>query len=631
MAKRKCAVLVVGAPRSGTSAVSQLLSDMGVYFGDPADFVDPTVHTHNPNFFELVALNELNAKLLLSIGYDYGHFDYFPGDSHFEPAAEQRRAFEADARHIIRNLLNGKRLVGLKDPRFAFTLPFWTELLDREGYDVKCILTERTLPEIVASNQKVNGKSTAYNTRLALLSRGAAALNLDGRDATVVNFRELLESPQAVASRLALWIDRSALKVPEHSGVDPGLRHEVREDANSPNLDITELSADYRAWLEQLQDSGVLGLLERRREESAELWGKIAELAKYNDEITALRNSRSEEIELISRNNRQDVEHAVNAVRALAEQFEQSGIVALQELNERQKQRISDLEAAVFDLRAQVDDLSIALTAASTQLDGLGEQHAQALSRLEADWTVRHSEIVAELESGHTQLQTELTARNTELQDELKRKAEHAAMVAAQLRSAVDTIAALREETRAAATAHVEYVAGAELDLQMLRDELKHSEQTLQAINSQCLKEKSELLATYQAESEVLRSSLDSFERRNEELAAQLEAAKLAHEGTRAQLQTTSEDLVEMSVTHDAMAHKLQAAIIAQERLTDALSQRIEAQQEAEAAGELLAKEFADQRSEWSTLRDQLESELSYLRGQVAALRNRRWYQRALD
>ena len=59
----KKAILVLGAPRSGTSVVSHVIHKLGVDFGNHDRFVDPKVHVFNPIFFELQSLNNLNDEI----------------------------------------------------------------------------------------------------------------------------------------------------------------------------------------------------------------------------------------------------------------------------------------------------------------------------------------------------------------------------------------------------------------------------------------------------------------------------------------------------------------------------------------------------------------------------------------
>ncbi|GAG35092.1 unnamed protein product, partial [marine sediment metagenome] len=61
---KRC-VLVLGIPRSGTSAVSGLLNILGVYFGD--NLINPS-EANPKGFYEHVNLNTMHVYILSAIG-----------------------------------------------------------------------------------------------------------------------------------------------------------------------------------------------------------------------------------------------------------------------------------------------------------------------------------------------------------------------------------------------------------------------------------------------------------------------------------------------------------------------------------------------------------------------------------
>jgi len=64
-------VLVVGPPRSGTSAISGALNAAGISFGNPDHFLNPDICQHNPIFFELAELNALNDEVFALFGKQF--------------------------------------------------------------------------------------------------------------------------------------------------------------------------------------------------------------------------------------------------------------------------------------------------------------------------------------------------------------------------------------------------------------------------------------------------------------------------------------------------------------------------------------------------------------------------------
>lgn len=201
----RTAILVVGAPRSGTSAVSHVLSELGVDFGQPSRFVDPESNAHNPIFFELKSLNELNNEVIGWFGHVYPDFDFLPLRDDFDQG--KREGFLPLCEALLGEEFHGSRVIGLKDPRFCFTLPLWSAALQNLGYRVRFVWVLRRLDEIVASNERVNsGWPRERNIRVASLSTLAAAHFLEGADCVALDYDQALIDPDAAVQRLSKWL-----------------------------------------------------------------------------------------------------------------------------------------------------------------------------------------------------------------------------------------------------------------------------------------------------------------------------------------------------------------------------------------------------------------------------------------
>ncbi len=146
---KKVCFLITGVPRSGTSSVSQMLENLGVYFGDPAHFLDTSVHKHNPVFYELQWVNDFNDRVLGAIGATYFD-DLFPIESDFESDAV--RSLDPVLAGQFRGEFGDRPVVGVKDPRLCFTLPVWRRVLAAAGYDVKVVLAMRNAAAVIKSN-----------------------------------------------------------------------------------------------------------------------------------------------------------------------------------------------------------------------------------------------------------------------------------------------------------------------------------------------------------------------------------------------------------------------------------------------------------------------------------------------
>jgi hypothetical protein len=277
------AVLVLGPPRSGTSAVSHVLSELGVEFGRPERFVDPDRNTHNPIFFELQALNGLNNRVLAAAGLHYELFDCLEDPRGL--TIPGREAFVDDVRRLIAEELGGAALIGLKDPRFVLTLPFWMHALAECGYRTRCVLTTRDVEATVRSNEAVNCFSTGHNRRLVTLSEQLSALQLEAEAAFLIDYDALVESPLEQASKLAAWLGVERDPAAASQVVSGRLRHQAatvtrREPLPFRDFCRTRIGA-FVKWRDELERFGLVELIRAQRLEVARVG---AELAAANEQ-----------------------------------------------------------------------------------------------------------------------------------------------------------------------------------------------------------------------------------------------------------------------------------------------------------------------------------------------------------
>jgi len=157
----KKAILVLGAPRSGTSVVSHVINKLGVNFGSHDRFVDPQVHAFNPIFFELQSLNNLNDEIFAYFAKNFTNFDWVPDEGDFGNAVIAK--FEKKITEFVDEEFSKNNTIGLKDTRFCFTLPIWDVVLKRLGFDVRYVLTQRFANSVFVSNKIENKYSSEAN------------------------------------------------------------------------------------------------------------------------------------------------------------------------------------------------------------------------------------------------------------------------------------------------------------------------------------------------------------------------------------------------------------------------------------------------------------------------------------
>ena len=286
----RTAHLIVGVPRSGTSAVAQLLSDAGVSFGDPAHFLDTTVHQHNPNFFEMEWVNQVNNLAVEALGSRYSE-DFLPVEADFaDPALDKLRARIVDQ---VRAEFGDAPRIGIKDPRFCFTFPLWRPLLEGMGYQVSAVVTLRSEAACRRSNLALEGKWADDRTWLRFYLQSLLAARHFTRDVptTVIDYDRLMADPAGYAAELHLpGIDLAAAT----ARLDPRLVHQrpATDDGDTLAGRVQRDLRDGRLRADAYLDYRTVAALQVAELAPAGVRSCRAELAAAHDLIAELTRQR---------------------------------------------------------------------------------------------------------------------------------------------------------------------------------------------------------------------------------------------------------------------------------------------------------------------------------------------------
>jgi GT2 family glycosyltransferase/glycosyltransferase involved in cell wall biosynthesis len=210
-------VIVLGMHRSGTSAVTELLQDVGVHLGLAEELL-PAAGDNPRGFFEHAGVKSINDAVLAKLG---GSWDAPPSLSprwFADPRLAPQRARARDLLTQMAADAPGDRLVAVKDPRFSLTLPFWRELVDIV-HVVHCL---RAPCDVASSLQRRNGFERPRSEALWIdYTLGAL---LDAPDALFVQYGELVGDTATVEAQLVCELGLPAAG--ERSDViDPFLDH----------------------------------------------------------------------------------------------------------------------------------------------------------------------------------------------------------------------------------------------------------------------------------------------------------------------------------------------------------------------------------------------------------------------
>ncbi|NNM89210.1 MAG: hypothetical protein HKL95_11925, partial [Phycisphaerae bacterium] len=143
--EKRTVVVVLGTPRSGTSAITRMLPVFGIRLGD--DLVSPNLN--NPvGFWEDVPTQRINAKLLALAGRHLG-WPVFRREP-VESAAEYAELLQ-EARRLLRGKLADDSVWAFKDPRANRLLFFWQRLFADLSCQDRYILALRNPASVARS------------------------------------------------------------------------------------------------------------------------------------------------------------------------------------------------------------------------------------------------------------------------------------------------------------------------------------------------------------------------------------------------------------------------------------------------------------------------------------------------
>ena len=119
------AICILGMHRSGTSMITNLLYECGLYLGRRRDLMPPT-EDNLRGYWENWRFVELNKKILAVAGGDWDRPPALP--AHEWMAHPALVKLKSEAAKLIRDC-GDHQPWGWKDPRTNFTIPFWRELI----------------------------------------------------------------------------------------------------------------------------------------------------------------------------------------------------------------------------------------------------------------------------------------------------------------------------------------------------------------------------------------------------------------------------------------------------------------------------------------------------------------------
>jgi hypothetical protein len=240
---RRRALLVAGMHRSGTSAVTRVLSLCGAAL--PGQLMGAS--EHNPKgYFESQRIFELHETLLAEAGTRWDDLSPFPAAWYDSPAAETWVARFADA---VREDFGEAPLFALKDPRACKVVPLWLEVLRRLRVEPVFLIPVRNPLDVAASLRRAQGTQEPKGVLLWLQHFLAAERETRGFPRAFLSYDELLEDWRRVLARvegdIGIVFPRAGRRA--EAEVDEFLARELRHGATA--ADALEARSAVPRWV----------------------------------------------------------------------------------------------------------------------------------------------------------------------------------------------------------------------------------------------------------------------------------------------------------------------------------------------------------------------------------------------
>jgi len=281
-ANGRVALLILGAHRSGTSAITRVLSLLGCRL--PNTLLES--NGANPaGYWESDAICAFNGDLLEAAGSSWNDWQALnPGWAQSPIRAD----FMRRAAQVLRSEFEDGSLIVLKDPRICRFAPFWLDVLSQEGFDPRIVIPVRNPFEVASSLEHRDGIDPSLGQLIWLRHILDAERGTRGARRVFTTYNGLIEDWSSVTARVA---DGLGLSWPRYSVqvsdeieafLDRGLRHHQHVDPEAltgPRTPIWVRQAYeiFLRWAQTSESPGdfeVLAGIEQRLSEAGTVFGK---------------------------------------------------------------------------------------------------------------------------------------------------------------------------------------------------------------------------------------------------------------------------------------------------------------------------------------------------------------------
>ena len=340
------AIIILGAPRSGTSLLTRGLQTLGVDLGHDLS-VNP--QADNPKgCWQDQAIATLNQQLLQALGMRWHSVRPLPTALLLSPSLQPLRQQAATR---LQQHFGDSTLWGFKHPSTSRLLPFWLAVLDDIGVPASFVLSLRE-PAAVAHSLLLRDQFSAEKSALLWLVHTLPVLPAAaGRHPTaVVEFEQLLSTPAAQLRGLAEHLEialhtqqKAAIEEYANNFVDASLSHNHATGWDTDTaIGAQQLAARSHALLRQVSHGELTATEVTGR--IADIVGELAAFAPVSAHLDALEDAM---LTLLSRNEtalQQQIDQRDIRIADLTQQLEAAGEDRLSVDKELERERYTVLK-----------------------------------------------------------------------------------------------------------------------------------------------------------------------------------------------------------------------------------------------------------------------------------------------
>lgn len=560
---KRTAILILGAHRSGTSALTRMVSLLGYEL--PQNLMK-SLDGNEAGHWESEALAQMNDSIFEELNLAWYEWHPYRLD---QIGSKRKETIVNDLKSVLLNEYPGNDDIVIKDPRVCRLTEFVVPAIQMMPAELKVIIPFRNPLEVMASLEKRNGLSKPQGALIWLRYVLDAEFGSRGLDRAFIPYEDYLNAPQksmsALCKQLKLKPKNSAIKIKKqlqafvrpdlkHHDYDPGLlmmepttrgwvsdtvknllsladdptNKEAREALDAIRLQFGQVTPILKASLDALYINQEAKVIERD-----------TKISQKNDEIETLQES---------------LEAFQNSVPTL-EQTVSERTNQLQERDETIKTLEVNLEAQRISKEQAEGELS--------QLAGTLEHRNKEIAEKSAEFEIKISKFEAETTEKQIQFETHIAEKEKQLHDERNELS--------------GQITALKEESRQQNERHDTLSKEHALLLEEY-ERLAQERSTLRETIGRIDAEKKKHQEDYQklsSEYDALIETRDSLLKNNEnfetqlrtisqersELSARLEKANKEHNSLTEQLKHNQENYDSLSQKHSESLTRHQSEI----------------------------------------------------------------------